>query len=145
MDSNIESYLEIIKRHILNIKEYDKLIELLIRDIIIYNKSNGTFFKSIMAKKRNGYYKFYKINYIPLSEGRNYYFTELNESNAGNYLKSNIMRNNPKLYSMSRLLIETIRDRNEIVKSISQLSTNLNRRKVKIDKIRDFYQKALDI
>jgi hypothetical protein len=55
------------------------------------------------------------------------------------------MRNNPKLYSMSRLLIETIRDRNEIVKSISQLSTNLNRRKVKIDKIRDFYQKALDI
>lgn len=128
------------------LENYDKLINKLVNIISEYNKKNKTFFDSISVKLRSDYYRFYKVNYLPSPVGNsNYYFTEISESKVGYYLNSNYMKNNIELRSLTKLLITTVRDRNKILKNISNFVRGINKSKPKINLIRNHLQKQLDI
>ncbi len=135
-----------IKNYIASIQEYDKLINQLSNEISSYNKKNGSFLDSINVTFKNNYFRFYQVAYLPMSKGKNnYYFRELSETNAGNYLKSNFMKKNAKLREMTSLLIICVRDRNRFAKLLSRLTSSIKRSKPKSYLIKNHLQRQLDI
>lgn len=135
-----------IDEYLNTLLEYDKLIDLFINEFQKYIKKSKLFLSSICAKKYNNYYRFYRVCFNSLSTGdKNYFFKIIPENEIGHALRSAEHAQNKQYVHLAKSLIEIVRDRNSVYLEMSMFCKSYNRRKLKINLLKEELGKLLEV